>query len=189
MLQAIIFDCFGVLATDGLVPFKRRYLTDPAQYEQATDMGKRVDAGLADYDDYVRELAAMAHIPEAQAHHEIEHNVPGEQLFAYINSQLHGRYKLGILSNAGDNWLKDIFTADQLALFDATCLSYETGFIKPQPEAYRTIAERLGVEPVNCLFVDDQERYCTAARDVGMQAITYTNFEQFKTAFEQSYRI
>lgn len=35
------------------------------------------------------------------------------------------------------------------------CMSYEVGFIKPEPEIYRTVTEIAQVDPGECLFVGD----------------------------------
>ena len=37
-------------------------------------------------------------------------------------------------------------------------ISAEVALHKPEPEIYRQSAERLSVEPADCLFVDDLER-------------------------------
>lgn len=185
MITALIFDCFGVLCSDGLMPFLHRHFDhDPAQLQEAMDMCKRVDAGLSDYDEYVRAIAAMAGVTERTARQEIEANVPDEQLFAYIKQTLKPHYKLGLLSNAGRNWLHDIFMPHQLALFDATQLSYAAGAVKPDPRAYTLIAAQLGAEPAECVFIDDLERYTTGARKTGMCAIRYTGFEAMRHQLE-----
>lgn len=181
MIRAVIFDCFGVLATDGLLPFRDRYFgDDPARMEKARVFGRHVDAGLDDYEDYLERLGKMAGISKEDARRQIENNVPDEKLFTYIKDQLKPKYKIGMLSNAGDNWLDEIFTPEQIALFDAVALSYQTGFLKPAARAYEIIAQKLGVEPAECVLIDDQERYCAAARDAGMQAIWYKDYEQCK---------
>jgi putative hydrolase of the HAD superfamily len=41
---------------------------------------------------------------------------------------------------------------------------------KPDPRAYEIVAERLGVAPGDCLFLDDREVNVLAAREVGMRA-------------------
>lgn len=180
-IRAIIFDCFGVLATDGLTPFRQRYFGDnPSLMTEARELGKQVDAGFMDYDDAIQKLAGMAGISGAEVRRQIEHNVPDQALFAYIRTELKPRYKIGMLSNAGDNWLDEIFTKEQIALFDAIALSYEIRAVKPDPRAYDIIAKRLGLPPQACMFTDDQERYCTAASEVGMQTIYYQGFEDFK---------
>jgi putative hydrolase of the HAD superfamily len=116
---------------------------------------------------------------------ELDKNLPNEALFEYIETVLKPKYKVGMLSNAGADWLSELFTEDQLALFDATALSYETGITKPDTAAYQAIADTLDVGPAECVFVDDQERHCTGAREAGMQAILFKGFEQFKADLER----
>jgi HAD superfamily hydrolase (TIGR01549 family) len=182
MIRAIIFDCFGVLTTDGWLPFKRKHFSHDRKLQaEATDLNKQVDAGLASYDDFVQAIAELANVPHEEAQTAIEDNVADEELFAYIAHELRPNYNLGMLSNAGANWLDKLFKPEQVQLFDAIALSYETGFVKPDPRAYQTVAERLVVAPEECVFIDDQERYCTAAKEQGMQAIVYTSLEQLKT--------
>jgi HAD superfamily hydrolase (TIGR01509 family) len=181
MIKAIIFDCFGVLTTDGWLPFKRKYFrNNPALEAEATSLNKQVDAGLASYEEFESSIARLASVSLAEAHKAIESNVPDDELFEYIGSELKPNYKIGMLSNAGANWLGRLFLPEQVALFDAVALSYEMGFVKPDPRAYLSIAARLGVEPSECIFVDDQQRYCTAAIEQGMQAILYSSSEQLK---------
>src|SRR4051794_37978902 len=111
MIRAIIFDCFGVLTSDAWLPFKRRHFgDDPDRQAQATDLNKQVDAGLADYNDFIAGVAGLAGMTSAQARAEIENNVANEELFGYIEQRLAGSYKLGLLSNAGANWLDELFS-------------------------------------------------------------------------------
>lgn len=185
MIRAIIFDCFGVLTTDGWLPFKRRHLGhDPDQLQQATDLNKQTDSGLLDYRTYLERIAAMARVTVHAVQSALEENVANDQLLQYIASELKPHYKIGMLSNAANDWREQLFGKERAPLFDAVALSYETGHTKPSEQAYLTIADRLGLSPEECVFVDDQERYCTGARDVGMQAVYYQHFDQFKTDIE-----
>ena len=54
-------------------------------------------------------------------------------------------------------------------------VSCRTGLRKPDPEAYRHAHRALGVEASACLFVDDREGNCAAARDQGMDAVRFTD--------------
>jgi epoxide hydrolase-like predicted phosphatase len=58
-------------------------------------------------------------------------------------------------------------------LFDTVVISAEVGLHKPQPEIYTLAAERLGVEPQACVFVDDLKENCEGAEAVGMTAIRH----------------
>lgn len=56
-----------------------------------------------------------------------------------------------------------------------TFVSCETGARKPDPAAYEIAADRLGVRPGACLFVDDRELNCEGARAVGMDAVRFVD--------------
>jgi epoxide hydrolase-like predicted phosphatase len=101
-------------------------------------------------------------------------------LLAYIRRQLKPHYKIGLLSNLSRLYVERLFTPGELLLFDVITLAPETGIAKPDPRAYHLAAERLQVQPEECIFVDDFARRCEAAREEGMHAVLYANFEQTK---------
>jgi HAD superfamily hydrolase (TIGR01509 family) len=185
MIKAIIFDCFGVLTTDGWLPYKNRHFgSDEELRQHATILNRQVDAGLISYDDFIRGVADLASLPVAEAKKQIEDNVANQPLFETIQ-RLKPKYKIGFLSNAGANWTHELFSPEQVELFDVVCVSSETGHVKPEERAYLDVTEKLGLEPEECLFVDDQPRYCAAAEEVGMRAIVYRDFEQYKSELEK----
>jgi putative hydrolase of the HAD superfamily len=83
-------------------------------------------------------------------------------------------YKVSILSNADVSLRcrleRDIGIHE---LFDDIVCSAEIGMAKPEPAVFRLTAERLGVLPEHCLFVDDWDQNIEAARGVGMHAVLY----------------
>ncbi len=52
--------------------------------------------------------------------------------------------------------------------FDVLVDGRRDGVMKPDPAAYRLVAERLGVAPEDCVFVDDQPGNLAGAEAVGM---------------------
>jgi len=83
-------------------------------------------------------------------------------------------YRAGILSNA------DISLEDRMRdglgiydLFDTVISSAAVGMAKPDHRIYHLAAERLGLPPEECVFIDDLERNVTAAREVGMAAVHF----------------
>lgn len=178
MVTALVFDCFGVLTTDAWLPFKQQHFGhDKALFAEATDLNKQSDAGFITYNEFVAGVAELAGMKPEAVREAIEDNVANEALFAFIKS-VKPQHKLAMLSNASYNWLDELFTPEQLALFDEVSLSYQSGQIKPQPEAYQAVVDKLGVPAEQCVLIDDQERYCTAARDNGWQAIWFQDTEQ-----------
>lgn len=61
-----------------------------------------------------------------------------------------------------------------------TFVSCETGVRKPAHQAYLGAAERLGLEPGRCLFVDDRAKNCEGAEAVGMQSIVFAGAEALR---------
>lgn len=185
MIRAVIFDCFGVLTYDGWLPFKRKHFGDNPELErQATDLSRQLNAGMLDYGEFVAHIAELAGVSIHETADAIHDNVPNEELFAYIGGVLKQKYKIGLLSNTGRDMLEEIFTREQLSLFNSFGLSYEMGALKPDARAYHIVAERLEVTPEECVFIDDQERHLAGARNVGMHTIMYKDFEQFKGDLE-----
>ena len=58
-------------------------------------------------------------------------------------------------------------------MFDAVVISDLVGMRKPEPEIYLLTAERLGLPPQECLFVDDTERNLPCAADLGMGTVYF----------------
>ncbi len=186
MIRAVIFDCYGVLVSDGWFPVCDKYFGGSAELrERATQLNAEVNANLITYEEFCRELAGMAGITPGQFRYELESNSPNKPLFSYIEKNLKSDYAIGILSNMGGDWLDQLFSPEQLQLIDEVVLSYAIGAVKPHAVMYETIATRLGMLPEECVFIDDQERFCIGAKDVGMQAIWYQDFDQMTSELER----
>jgi epoxide hydrolase-like predicted phosphatase len=65
-----------------------------------------------------------------------------------------------------------------LDLFDAVVLSGEVGLRKPRPEIFLLAAERLGVRPADCVFVDDLRTNVAAAAELGMATVLHRGAEK-----------
>jgi putative hydrolase of the HAD superfamily len=87
--------------------------------------------------------------------------------------RLRPGYKLSVLSNA-DQTLRDRLLRLELhALFDDVVVSAEVGIAKPEPAIFLLAAERLGLRPAECAFVDDWAPNVEAARALGMRAVLH----------------
>ncbi|MDQ3093631.1 MAG: HAD-IA family hydrolase [bacterium] len=175
MIKAIIFDCFGVLTTDAWLPFKtEKFGSNPEKFEEAGRLNALCDSGRISYEQFTQMIGELSGIPGEQVKKIISTNVPNTDLLDFIKVHLKPRFKLGLLSNAGANWLGELIGVENIKLFDAINLSSETGLIKPSPEAYTKILSELQAEePEEFLFIDDQERYCDAAKELGLKTIVH----------------
>ncbi len=181
MIRAIIFDCFGVLATEAWVPFRDEYFgADASQLQKVNGLLKQLTTGHITDTAFWKHIASLTGLAPEAVRERVYANVPDEQLFAYI-ATLDPTIKIALLSNAGKNRLGEIFTPEQLKLFDVRAVSSEIGYAKPDEMAYRHVVELLGVSPDDCVFVDDQPRFLDGARAIGMKTIWYQDFSQFRT--------
>ena len=60
-------------------------------------------------------------------------------------------------------------------LFDGIVISGEEGFRKPDPRMYELGAQRIGVAPGECVFVDDLAFNLDPARELGMAVVHHTS--------------
>lgn len=81
------------------------------------------------------------------------------------------KLRTGVLSNFSLASLDGSLAAVDLAdLVDVACAATVIGVAKPDAKAYLTITQRLGVQPQECLFFDDEIACVEGGRAVGMQA-------------------
>jgi putative hydrolase of the HAD superfamily len=87
---------------------------------------------------------------------------------------LHDRgVRTGLVSNS---WGTRRYPRELLAeLFDGIVISGEEGFRKPDPRMYALGAERIGIEPHECVFVDDLAFNLEPARELGMAVVHHTD--------------
>lgn len=179
MIKAVIFDCFGVLTSDGWKQIREEYFgNDERQMRHAVDIDKAVNAGFMEFGAFVQEVSRMTGLTEQEITNRIGRAIPNNILLGFIKTELKPRFHIGMLSNAANNWLDELFEPAQLKLFDQVVLSYQIGTVKPDPVAYIAISDKLGVEPRECIFIDDQQRYTAAAEELGMTVIHHDDTHQ-----------
>jgi len=182
---AALFDFGGVLTTsvwdsfsafcrsEGLEPdaVKKLFSTNPkaladlrgletgtmTEAEFETTFGRRL--GLRDPDGLIDSMFAGMK--------------PEPRMVEAVRQVRRGGVLTGLVSNS---WSTAHYDRGLLAeLFDVSVISAEVGLHKPQPEIYLLAARRLGVEPSECIFVDDLRENCDGAEAVGMTAVRHRN--------------
>ena len=181
MIKAVIFDCFGVMVKSSLEPFIENHFHDnPDKIAEMRRLDNLANRGIMPWQEFQKAAAELSSQTPQQVWDELDDNPPNLELFAYIIDELKSNYKIGFLSNASDDWMNDLFTEEQRALFDDVVLSFRVGIAKPDKAIFELAAERLGVNTSECVFIDDLERYCEGAREAGMRALQYSSFDVFK---------
>jgi putative hydrolase of the HAD superfamily len=97
---------------------------------------------------------------------------PDEPMVEAVRRARKAGIRTGLISNSwGEGLAYDQAMLDEL--FDAVVISGDVGLHKPQPEIFLMGAERIGVAPEECVFVDDLRENCAGAEAVGMKAILH----------------
>lgn len=193
MPRPIVFDLFGVIALPQSPGARHRIEeiagVDPAAFWDAYwALRKPYDAGQpsAAYWAAVAERLGVrfaAGTVRALIDADLESWTRTDPAMVDLVGELAGAgHSLGLLSNIIAD-LVPLFEerhASWLAHFRARTYSCVIGVAKPDYEAYRIAAERLGARPADCLFVDDTEVNVVAAREAGMRAEVFRSPEQVR---------
>jgi len=104
---------------------------------------------------------------------------PNEEMIAFMASLRAEGYRMALLTNNVREWeLRWRAMAPIDEIFELVVDSAFVGVRKPDPEIYELTLTGLGVPAGECLFVDDIEVNCEAARAAGMSAVVFRDTEQ-----------
>ena len=194
--KAVCFDYFGVIADDNVphfaqtlsehfhlpyeqiyaiyAPYNQAVNRDEITYEECWinvlhDLGR--DDFIADAMDLLAlDLEKLQVIPE---------------MIELVKRLKKEQFKIGLLSNNSSQ--ESVRMRDQglYDCFDVILISGEIGFSKPDPAAFNLLAERLGVQTNEMIFVDDTERSLSTAEEVGFTPILFKNHDQVVKELEK----
>jgi epoxide hydrolase-like predicted phosphatase len=184
-IKAVIFDFGGVLMRTGEPAGRREWETRlslaPGQLEQIVHGSKewlQTQQGLMAYGAYWQYVAytlgiSEAELPQLQSDYFRDDRLD-QDLIKLLDDLRQKNYRVGLLSNDSVNL--ELKLRNELLIFtyfDAIVISAEIGIMKPDVRAYQEIANWLGVQPAECIFVDDVLENVEGARNAGMKAIHF----------------
>ena len=124
----------------------------------------------------------LGHRPQLHRFREIYFEAldPNEPMIELMRS-LKGRgYRMALLTNNVREWeplWRSMLPVDEI--FEVIVDSAYVGTRKPESEIFELTLERLGaVAPSDCMFIDDTDVHCEAARELGMTAVLFQSNEQ-----------
>jgi putative hydrolase of the HAD superfamily len=104
---------------------------------------------------------------------------PNEPMIDFMRDLRRRGYKLAICTNNVREWeglWRAMLPVNEI--FNVVVDSAFVGTRKPEPRIYELTLERLGVPADASLLIDDIEVNCTAARQLGMQAVWFQSADQ-----------
>ena len=179
-IKALVFDNFGVLM-DVVYSSLRQILPSDARGELLKILDN-ADTGLIGADDQLSQIKALLNRYQLNGADEvaraIQRSKRNDELIDFIIKS-RASYKTALLSNVSAV-IWNYYTPEMLnKLFDVQALSYQEGMMKPDHRIYQLTCNRLGVQPDECVFTDDNQANVIAAREVGMHGIVFTDNESY----------
>lgn len=191
VIKAVIFDWGGVLIenpTEGILRYCREvlgigtgcmlaayrklipYLQEGRITEEEFWKGVR------------RRTGAKGKLPASLWLEAFEHSyVEKDDVFAVARELYASGCRTGILSNT-EKPARPVMTGEPYRIFDPIVLSWEVGSSKPQRRILEVLIQTLALPPPAILFIDDVEANITAARDLGLQGVLFTDAETLRKA-------
>ena len=119
--------------------------------------------------------------------HKDEFVVLYEYTIPWIRDLKERGYKIYILSN----WSEPVYEANKnthlrfLKEVDGEIMSYRERMIKPDREIYELLCNRFNINPSEAVFLDDNAANVKGAKEFGLHAIHFKNYEQAKEELER----
>ncbi len=172
VLTTNVFESFRAFCLDeGLDPdaFLDLFRSDPAA---RADL-RKVETGQIEEEDFARRIGERLGVERTDGLIDrlFARITPDGEMVAAVKRARSAGVKTGLLSNSMGSGRYDRESFPDL--FDGVVISGEVGFHKPQPEIFRLGAERIGLPPEECVFVDDLRENCEGAEAVGMTAVLH----------------
>jgi putative hydrolase of the HAD superfamily len=143
-----------------------------------TETWRKLEVGVGDREQWLTEAHALLETEAGRELPPLHRHWREQQRLILPNLQLierlRPRYRTAVLSNADNTLLRRITEEHRIHhLFDEIICSADVGMAKPEPRIYALAAQRIGLPPQECVFIDDIEPNVDAAREAGMHAICF----------------
>jgi epoxide hydrolase-like predicted phosphatase len=173
VMTSNVFDTFRAFCElEGLEPdtLRQRFRADPSARELLIEL----ETGRLEEDEFeprfaeILGVAAPGLIDRIFAGGAVE-----EEMLAAVERARSEGVRTGLVSNS---WGTRRYDRELLALlFDGVVISGEVGMRKPTPDIYLLGAESIGLDPQQCVFVDDLPFNLAPAAELGMATVHHSS--------------
>jgi putative hydrolase of the HAD superfamily len=171
VMTSDVFDTFRAFCElEGLEPdtLRQRFREDPG----SRDLLIALETGQLDEDEFEPRFAQVLGVePQGLIDRIFAGGRPEEQMLTAVERARSQGVRTGLISNS---WGTRRYDRELLGrLFDGVVISGEVGIRKPSPEIYTLGAERIGLAPSQCVFVDDLPFNLKPAAELGMATVRH----------------
>lgn len=193
-IKSIIFDWGGVLIDNpnpGLMQYcakalgasRESYIEAHSKFADGFQKGTVCEEEF--WGNVCTELNALKpNIPSLWAEAFKAAYVPRNSMFSIAASLQENGYKTAVLSNTEVPAMQ-YFHQQQYDMFDVLIFSCAEGIQKPDRKIYELTLKKLGSQPRQSVFIDDNPEYIGSAKEVGINTVLFENIEQVKDELNQ----
>jgi len=185
----LLVDFGGVLTTDVFAAFRAFCVAEglPEQTvrnafmrdDTARNLLFELELGTLPEEEFERRFAAVLGVaePSGLIARIFAGMGPEEAMVDAVAAARRGGVRTGLISNSwGAGTAYDRSRFDEL--FDGVVISSDEGIRKPDPAIYALGAQRIGLAPEDCVFVDDLPGNLKPARAMGMATVHHVEVER-----------
>jgi len=188
VLTTPLIQSFAAVQDETGVPFEELAKAMAAiQEEEGRHPLFELETGRITEAEFLRKLGdrlepVLGHRPELHRFREIYFDAlhPNEPMIELMREVKARGHRMGLLTNNVREWeplWREMLPVDEI--FEQVVDSGFVGMRKPDREIYDLTLERMGgPAPQECLFIDDTDVNCDAARELGMSAVHYRDNDQ-----------
>jgi HAD superfamily hydrolase (TIGR01509 family) len=184
--KAVLFDM------DGVIVNSERYWVEieeeeilPSAVEGSADTSETTGMNFREIYDYLQERHDMTASKEefVDRYQQAAKDIYGEKVelqagFRDLVADLREEVRnIALVSSSPYDWIDRMLDRFGLReVFDQTISAEEIDAkSKPEPDVYECAADEVGVEPEDCIAVEDSENGVKSAKAAGMQVVGYRN--------------
>jgi putative hydrolase of the HAD superfamily len=181
-LDAVVFDLDGVLRhfdREAELQLEIRHGMRPGSLLLAAfgdDLGTQLTTGGIDWQEFIERLADRIGRPATREFEELRAELDHEAMELLAKLRATGTL-VALLTNGTDRTEQELADHGIAESFDRVFNTARLGVSKPDPDVYRTVTGRLGLEPARIGFVDDRFDNIAAARSHGWHAHHYDTLD------------
>jgi HAD superfamily hydrolase (TIGR01509 family) len=183
MTKSVIFDCFGVLLTNGWLAFLHEH-ENSENSDELRYLNIQNDRGNISELEFFQQVSRVTGVSvemiELQTSQSLVVNQP---LISYIHELTERSFDLSIITNIGAP-LSDYLPKEIVDLFPVVTESFRVHCIKPDIEIYQLHLNKLGIPASEAIFIDDSNDNCEGAELVGIKSIQFIDNKSLKTQLE-----
>jgi len=187
MIKAVIFDYGGVVKKSHILTGDLAKIFNISEeevkkvYEKLSEARAQAGKGLITDDQLFQKFSKILGKPAPKGCVDMAKKfyldtfvfIP--EIIDLINEVRARGIKTAVLSNISVFETEAIDEKNGYDMFDDLFLSCREGLYKPDLAFYSLAIKRLGVNPEECIFIDDKEKNLPPAQSIGMKTVLFNN--------------